>query len=328
MADPEEPSASIVESVKLSPTTSSQSSCLEDELTQLTDLLKEYPNLTKTENGQRLKCRFTGHEMAVTLKAVRQYINGKKYAKYVKNPTIDVTSMEQFLKPVVTPGTGKKSKKKGQRGDNGGREEGGKNTDNHKQLYCELTQRLINRDPTHVAKHVQGYRFLREKQRYDDCVRQGIPYVGIVRSKQKNMKKHEDDEEEDDDDDEALEKEKKFSTNPEISDSEEEEEDEKGDDLEDLYPPEDFQTPEDGEEEEGTAITTGSTDEEDEEEEEEDDDDLFPESTSSEEEIESEKNEKVTSGLKGPPFKMQSPAKRKIFSRGSFKGKNKKKRTA
>merc|ERR1712002_1287911 len=125
---------------------------------------------------------------------------------------------------------------------------GGKNADNHKQLYCQLTQRLINRDPIHVLKHVQGRRYVREKRRYDECQRQGIPYVGIVRSKQKNMKKHPDDDGEDDDDDEALEKEKKFSTNPEISDSEEEDGEEAEDDLADLYPPEAFKSDE-GEEE-------------------------------------------------------------------------------
>ena len=165
------------------PAPSSTPSNSREESPELSVLLKQYPNLTKTENGQRIKCRFTGHEMAVTVKAVRQYIEGKKYAKYKKNPAVNASSVEQFLKPVVTPGSGKRSKKKkggdggggveevngrggrgGFRGGRGGRggamggghADGGKNADNHKQLYCELTQRLINRDPAHVAKHVQG----------------------------------------------------------------------------------------------------------------------------------------------------------------------------
>merc|ERR1712142_1064544 len=203
--------------------------------------LKDFPNLQKTENGQRMKCRFTGHEMAVTLKAVSQYVNGKKYKNFMKNPTFDWAQYEPHLTPVVTPGSGKKSNKGGASAGAGG----GKNADNHKQLYCQLTQRLINRDPIHVLKHVQGRRFVREKRRYDECQRQGVPYVGIIRSKQKNMKKHpNDDGEDDDDDDEALEKEKKFSTNPEISDSEEEDGEEAEDDLADLYPPEDFKSDE------------------------------------------------------------------------------------
>jgi len=276
--------------------------------------------------------------MAVTLKAVQQYINGKKYARFMKNPTVDASTLEQFLKPVVTPGSGKKSKKKGKGekkpGGKGGGDNGelGKNADNHKQLYCELTQRLINRDPTHVAKHVQGYRFLREKQKYDDCVRQGIPYTGIVRSKQKNMKKHpDDDDDEEDDEDEALEKDKKFSTNPEISDSEEENEEEKQDDLEDLYPPEDFESQEDGEEEgEGGDDAKGKQADSTDEEEDEDEDDLFPDSTSSEEESDQQQQQQQNSkpGFKGVPFKMQSPAKRKLSNGASFKKRKFKKKSA
>jgi len=335
------------------PAPSSAPSDSQGESPELSDLLKQYPNLTKTENGQRIKCRFTGHEMAVTVKAVRQYIEGKKYAKFKKNPAVNATSVEQFLKPVVTPGSGKRSKKKkgdggvehgssrggrgGFRGGRGGRggavgggqAEGGKNADNHKQLYCELTQRLINRDPTHVAKHVQGYRFLREKFRYDVCQRKGIPYVGIVRSKQKNMKRHEDDDEEEDDVDEALEKEKKFSTNPEISDSEDDDNDEKDDDLQDLYPPEDFKEEEsddkyefegEGDQKKADAIDSSYEEEEDE------DDELFPDSTSSEEDEGQETSSKPE--FKGVPFKTQSPPKRKLANGKSFEKKYKKKRVA
>merc|ERR1711942_561310 len=256
--------------------------------------LKDFPNLQKTENGQRMKCRFTGHEMAVTLKAVSQYVNGKKYKNFMKNPTFDWAQYEPHLTPVVTPGSGKKSNKGGAIAGAGG----GKNADNHKQLYCQLTQRLINRDPIHVLKHVQGRRFVREKRKYDECQRQGIPYVGIVRSKQKNMKKHPED---DDDDDEALEKEKKFSTNPEISDSEEEDGEEAEDDLADLYPPEDFKSDE-GEEEAATAKEANGEELNDDDSTDTEDDD-FEEGLSSEDEKEESCNANPDPGFKGFPFK-------------------------
>ena len=120
---------------------------------ELTKLLKEYPNLKTTANGERIKCCFTGHEMLVDLKAVNQYIRGKKYKNYLKNPTFDFATYQPHLQPVVTTGSGKK---RGGGGGGGGGSGGGRNTDNHKQLYCQLTQRLINKDPVHVLKHVQG----------------------------------------------------------------------------------------------------------------------------------------------------------------------------
>merc|ERR550534_1442884 len=255
--------------------------------------------------------------------AVSQYVNGKKYKNFMKNPTFDWAQYEPHLTPVVTPGSGKKSNK----GDAIAGAGGGKNADNHKQLYCQLTQRLINRDPIHVLKHVQGRRFVREKRKYDECQRQGIPYVGIVRSKQKNMKKHPDDDgEDDDDDDEALEKEKKFSTNPEISDSEEEDGEEAEDDLADLYPPEDFKSDE-GEEEAATAKEANGEELNADDSTDSEDDNDFEEGLSSEDEKEESSN--ANPGFKGFPFKMaSSPSKRKHTQDGKFKRKFKKKRVA
>merc|ERR1712142_1426488 len=282
--------------------------------------LIDFPNLQKTENGQRIKCRFTGHEMAVTLKAVSQYVNGKKYKNFMKNPTFDWAQYEPHLTPVVTPGSGKKSNNGSVNVGAGG----GKNADNLKQLYCQLTQRLINRDPIHVLKHVQGRRYVREKRKYDECQRQGIPYVGIVRSKQKNMKKHADDDgEDDDDDDEAFEKEKKFSTNPEISDSGEDDDEEDADDLADLYPPEEFKS----DEFKSAAAKEANGEEPNADDSTDSEDDDFEEGLSSEDE--KEQNSSADPGFKGFPFKMASPSsKRKPTHDGKFKRKFKKKRVA
>jgi len=277
----------------------------------LSDLLKKYPNLKKTENGERIRCAFTGHEMAPSLKAVNQYVDGKKYKNYMKNPTFDLKQYEPHLQPVVTPGSGKKGRKGG----------GGKNADNHKQLYCQLTQRLINKDPIHVLKHVQGYRFLREKLRYDDCARKGIPYVGIVRSKQKNMQRNDDNREDAESDDEALGKEKKFSINPEISDSEEEEgKGEEEDNLEDLYPKEDFT-----EEEEETDKKGGDKEEKEEEGSISEAEKGFSDSSTS---TEDDEEEGTKPGFKGYPFKMPPPWKRKSSTSALVKRRAKKKKVS
>lgn len=277
----------------------------------LSDLLKKYPNLKKTENGERIKCVFTGHEMALSFNAVNQYVDGKKYKNFMKNPTFDLKQFEPHLQPVVTPGSGKK----------GGRGEGGKNADNHKQLYCQLTQRLINKDPIHVLKHVQGYRFLREKLRYDDCLKKDIPYVGVVRSKQKNMQRHDDDRENAVSDDEALGKEKKFSTNPEISDSEDEgkKKEEEDDNLEDLYPKKDFL-----EEDEVGKVGEEKTDEAEEGSTSEEVKGFSDSSTSSED----EKDEGAKTGFKGLPFKMPPPSKRKSSNGAPVKRRAKKKKVS
>lgn len=214
-----------------------------DETQELEQLLKSYPNLKKTENGQRIKCCFTGHEMVVALKPIQQYIKGKKYKNYLANPDFNYAQFEPHLQPVVTPGTGKRKHKNEKEGrtENTAKEEEKKYLGlSHKQLYCSLTGRLLNKDPIHVLKHVNGYRYLREKRRYDDCKSKGIPYQPPTRSKQKHALKADENEEDTFDDD--LD-DKKFSTNPEISDSDDEAEEKaekEVDKLEDLYPPEDF----------------------------------------------------------------------------------------
>lgn len=277
-------------------------------------VLKKYPNLKKTENGERIKCVFTGHEMALSSKAVNQYVNGKKYRNFLKNPTFDLKQFEPHLQPVVTPGSGKKGGKGG--GGGGG---GGKNVDNYKQLYCQLTQRLINKDPVHILKHVQGYRYVREKFRFDDCVRRGIPYVGIVRSKQKNVQRHEDDGAEVESEDEALGKDKKFSTNPDISESEEEEGEEMQDDLEDLYPKEDFPEEEEEGEKEETEEMNGEQEGSSSEEEEKG----FSDSSTSSEDV---KKEAASADFKGFPYKLPPPSKRKSSDGPPVKRKLKKKK--
>lgn len=282
----------------------------------LEKLLKDYPNLKRSENGLRIKCAFTNHEMPVNLKAVKQYIDGKKYKNYLANPTFDFDQYAPHLQPVVTPGSGKL----------GGKEGTGKNNSNHKQLYCQLTARLINRDPVHVLKHVQGYRYVREKRKYEECHRKGVPYVAPVRSKQKNAKNRDDDADDAESEDEALDvKKKKFSKNPEISDSEEEEDEAVADDLEDLYPPEDFEKEADVDVRVGAGVGADTKKEIDGNaadsslSEDDDDDDSSAEdrssttSTSSDEEKEKrKKGKKLPPGFKG---KIQSPSKRK-FSNG------------
>jgi len=255
----------------------------DEESEELEKLRKDYPNIivTKDENRTRLKCTLTGHEMPPTVAAVKQYIIGKKYRNYLANPTFDFSQYQPHIQPVITP------------------QNKGKN-----QLYCQLTFRLINRDPVHVLRHVGGKRYQREKHRFDGCKKQGIPYVPIQRTKQKNVQaehegpdgefeKHEVDD-------------KKFSLNPEISDSEVEEKEK--DDLKDLYPPEDF------------LVKDADLKVEKQKEEAKSDSSVDAESRSEDELSTDEENDQIKPKFKGIPFKIP-PAKRKnkTFSNGLAK---------
>ncbi|XP_029467014.1 surfeit locus protein 2 isoform X2 [Rhinatrema bivittatum] len=45
------------------------------------------------------------------------------------------------------------------------------------QLFCKLTLRHINKVPEHVLRHVQGRRYLRALQKYEECQKNGLEYI-------------------------------------------------------------------------------------------------------------------------------------------------------
>ena len=108
-------------------------------LAELLDENKEFISLT--ENGLRIKCLITPHEMPPRADAVQAYLTSAKFKKAKEWYSQDFSKYEPFLV------RDKKSDKK---------------------LFCRITRTRVNLIPTDVEKHVNGKRFLRLKQNYLD----------------------------------------------------------------------------------------------------------------------------------------------------------------
>ncbi|XP_029467016.1 surfeit locus protein 2 isoform X4 [Rhinatrema bivittatum] len=85
-----------------------------------------HPTLHPIE-GNKVKCKLTGHELPCRLSELQVYTSGKKYKRH--------------------------------------------------QLFCKLTLRHINKVPEHVLRHVQGRRYLRALQKYEECQKNGLEYI-------------------------------------------------------------------------------------------------------------------------------------------------------
>lgn len=133
-------------------------------LAELLDENKEFISLT--ENGLRIKCLITPHEMPPRADAVQAYLTSAKFKKAKEWYSQDFSKYEPFLV---------RDKKSG------------------KKLFCRITRTRVNMIPADVEKHVNGKRFLRLKQNYLD--REAKRESGIG----------EDEDEEDDDDEEDAE---------------------------------------------------------------------------------------------------------------------------
>lgn len=117
---------------------------------EIQKFLHQFPSLQITE-GNKVKCKLTGHELPLRLSELQQYTSGKKY-KRITN-TENSFDYSQF-EPHVVP-----------------------STKNAHQLFCKLTLRHINKIPQHVLRHVSGKRYQRALKKYDECQKQNIPYV-------------------------------------------------------------------------------------------------------------------------------------------------------
>ncbi|XP_069465448.1 surfeit locus protein 2 [Ambystoma mexicanum] len=114
--------------------------------------LLQHPTL-KLGEGNKVKCRLTGHELPCRLAELQLYTSGKKYLRLIKNSkTFDYCEFEPHIVP---------------------------STKNPHQLFCKLTLRHINRVPEHVFRHVQGRRYKQALKRYEECQAEGVEYVPL-----------------------------------------------------------------------------------------------------------------------------------------------------
>ncbi|XP_072017755.1 surfeit locus protein 2-like isoform X2 [Amphiura filiformis] len=166
--------------------------------------LKKHPSLKYCKESKKIKCDLSGHEIPCKLDALKSYIEGKKYTK--------LRAQQEFNYKKYEPHIVQSNKKS-----------------HEHQLFCKLTVRHLNRVPSHVEKHVNGRRYKKALEKYEECQRLGIKFVPPSRQKRSaGFGGIESDGEE-----------KRFSTNPE--ESGEESEAESVDSFSDLYPAEDFE---------------------------------------------------------------------------------------
>ena len=106
----------------------------------LATLLSEHKDeIALTEDGLRIKCLITPHEMPARADVVEVYLNGNKFKKAKEWYSQDYSKYEPFLV---------QDKK------------------NKFQLFCKITRLRVNKIPKDVEKHVNGKRFLRLKENY------------------------------------------------------------------------------------------------------------------------------------------------------------------
>lgn len=96
------------------------------------ELVAEHDDLEYTEDGEKVKCISTGHEMPFRFKDISDYING---AGYRKKRDYDATDFTKYA-PHIVP-----SEKLG------------------KHMFCTLTGRSIPMNPQKIEKHMESKRF-------------------------------------------------------------------------------------------------------------------------------------------------------------------------
>ncbi|XP_043914634.1 surfeit locus protein 2 [Protopterus annectens] len=112
--------------------------------------LNQFPSLQIIE-GNKVKCKLTGHELPLRLPELQQYTSGKKYMRITN---IESSFNYSQFEPHIVP-----------------------STKNAHQLFCKLTLRHLNKIPQHVLRHVSGKRYKRALKKFEECQKQNIPYV-------------------------------------------------------------------------------------------------------------------------------------------------------
>merc|ERR1712224_170159 len=101
----------------------------------------KYPGIFEVlTDRNKVLCKLTKHELALTTKALQSYIDGKRFQmllKKVKKPEV-VLKIDNKYKEFFIP-----SKKSSSR------------------LFCTLTKKEINKLPHEIEKYITGYKFMK-----------------------------------------------------------------------------------------------------------------------------------------------------------------------
>merc|ERR1712178_616698 len=109
------------------------------------------------DNETRVKWILTGHEMAKTEHAIKEYINGKRY-KRLSKPCVKAAGgksffYEDYLQYIpITAGH------------------------SNNRRHCNLTNRVINNNPIDICRHISGSRFGQALEKFKQCEKDGTEY--------------------------------------------------------------------------------------------------------------------------------------------------------
>ncbi|XP_077986254.1 surfeit locus protein 2-like [Glandiceps talaboti] len=115
---------------------------------EIKTFLKIHPGLEILPDKNKIKCSLTGHEMPCKLEILQKHTQGKKYLRLHKDKEFNYDRFKPHLLP---------SNKKG----------------HLNQLFCMLTLRHINKQPSHVERHLHGKRYKKALARYEECQKTG-----------------------------------------------------------------------------------------------------------------------------------------------------------
>ncbi|XP_067826098.1 surfeit locus protein 2 [Heptranchias perlo] len=168
----------------------------------LAAFLRQHPALRPCDNN-RVRCSLTGHELPCRLADLEAYTKGKRYQRLMTEQPFNYGQFEPHIVP---------------------------STKNPKQLFCKLTVRHINKIPQHILRHVNGKRYQRALQKYEECKELGVPFVPACLSQKKKRNQESNGEE-------PRHKRNEFWEPDGSGGSEDEQTD---DSMSDLYPPDMF----------------------------------------------------------------------------------------
>ncbi|XP_051981481.1 LOW QUALITY PROTEIN: surfeit locus protein 2 [Xyrauchen texanus] len=130
----------------------------------LRSFLQNHPFFELTD-CKKVKCTLNGHELPCSLNELQLFTAGKKYKKLSEEAEFNYSQYE----PHIVASTKQPNR-----------------------LFCKLTLRHLNRVPQHILRHVNGKRYKKAHENYEECVRQGVASVP-ARLKQKKRPKERDD---------------------------------------------------------------------------------------------------------------------------------------
>ncbi|CAH1272431.1 SURF2 [Branchiostoma lanceolatum] len=165
------------------------------------NFVSSYSGFQILPDSKRVLCTLTGHELPYHLPSLQTYVKGKKYQNLVSGLKTEDNFDYKKFEPHIRPN----DKPKRQH-----------------ELFCTLTLRHLNKLPSAVYRHVNGRRYKKALERWEECQRTGEKFVPLCKLNRKKK--------------ESLDHssaEKKFSKS---QDTDSESEEDSDDSMSDLYP--------------------------------------------------------------------------------------------